>query len=317
MYRKILVGYGADRHAEGALTLARLLAQPEAVEEAVVLEAHEKSDFAGQAPPIPRDAAGARLTPTSDWPSHVRVTHRIASGGSPAETLSKEADQEGADVVVLGATHRHTLGRMLFGTTAGSVLRGAKWPVVVAPDGYSRSSAPLAELAVAVDGSEEAGAALAWAVSVAAAFSAKLRLLTVVEATPPIDTWGQDIPAETWGTGFSPDQADQILEGVRSRLAPELAAAEATLGEGRAELVTIVGDAQQELRHAAESVQMLVVGSHGKGRAGGVLLGSVSHGLSRSCPAPLAVVPTPPAGPGGPGTGAGEGAAADSGATSA
>src|SRR4051812_24542350 len=204
MYRKILVGYAADRHAEGALTLARLLATVGSVEEALIVEARKGGGFAGATPAIPRDAAGNRLTsPESNWPDRVKVSHRMASGGSAAETLSKLADEEGADILVLGATHRHALGRLVFGTTAGTLLPGAKWPVVVAPDGYSKAPASLGTIAAAIDGSEQSAAALSWAVALANAFDAKLRLLTVVESSPPVETWGLDVPAEAWATGLS------------------------------------------------------------------------------------------------------------------
>jgi nucleotide-binding universal stress UspA family protein len=291
MYRKILVGYAADRHVEGALSLAHLLATNGSVEEVLVLEVRKDAGFAGSAPPIPRDAHGNRLTAESNWPDGTKVTHRLASGRSPAETLSAIADEEGADILVLGATHRHALGRLVFGTTAGTLLPGAKWPVVVAPDGYSKAPASLGTIAAAIDGSEQSAAALSWAVALAKAFDAKLRLLTVVESPPPVETWGADVPAETWAAGLSPEQTDRVTAAVKERVRPELTAAESALGEGNAEVVTIVGDAQHELRNAAEDVDTLVVGSHGSGRSPAAVLGSVSQGLARSCPAPLAVVP--------------------------
>src|SRR4051812_16618769 len=122
MYRKLLVGYAADRHGEDALSLARVLASAESVAEVLIVEARHESRFGTADGGARRAAAERRLAPTTiGWPAHVDVSARVVAGQSPAAALSATADQEGADVLVLGSSHRGFAGRVLIGTTASSI----------------------------------------------------------------------------------------------------------------------------------------------------------------------------------------------------
>jgi nucleotide-binding universal stress UspA family protein len=280
MYRKMLVGYATDRHGADALALARMLACAESVEEVLIVEVSADSDE-------------RRLAPhTAGWPPHVNVSPRVVSGESPGHALTSTADSEGADVLVLGTSHRGFLGRLVSGTTAGSIFPGAGWPVVVAPQGYGEASPSLRKVGVAFDGSAESGAALRWAIALASAFSADMRLIAVVlPPVPSVETWGPSVPGETWDSGFLAPQAIEASESLREGMRRELAAARATIPLDHVETVVTVGDPRDMLREQAEDLDMLVVGSHGGGRVAGALLRSVSRGLANACPVPLAVVP--------------------------
>ena len=63
------------------------------------------------------------------------VTEAIADL-SPARALQELAVRESAALVVLGSTHRGTLGRVIAGTTAERLLHGAPCSVAVVPDGF-------------------------------------------------------------------------------------------------------------------------------------------------------------------------------------
>jgi nucleotide-binding universal stress UspA family protein len=282
MYRKIMVGYAPDRHGDDALALARVLASTESAEEVVIVQAgHEPA------------SADRLMTLAAGWPSRVSVSTRVVSGGSAARMLIATAESEGADLLVLGSSHRGFAGRLLAGTTADSILPEARWPVVIAPQGFEASRS-LRKLGIAFDGSEESDAALRWGAEVASAFSAELRLVAIVQPPPPpAETWGVSVPAEAWDSGFAMEESLQAVEGMREEMTRELAAARTSVGRDDAETVVTVGDARSELREAAEDLDMLVVGSHKGGRVAGALMGSVSRGLAHSSPAPLAVVPSP------------------------
>ena len=279
MYRKLLIGYAADRHGDDALALGRLLASRETVEEVLVVE-------------MSRESAHATENLTAGWPPRVRVSSHVVSGSSPAHALSSAMDDEQADVLVLGSTHRGFTGRLLAGTTAGSIFPEARWPVVIAPPGYAEESPSVRKIAVAYDGSKQSEAALSWAVTVASAFSAAMRLVAVVEPPPPpVETWGAGVPAETWDSGFTAQQSIEAFEAMREGMRRELGAARESVAQGEVETVVLEGDPRVGLREAAEDADMLVVGSHGSGRVAGALMRSVSRGLAHSCPVPLAVVP--------------------------
>jgi nucleotide-binding universal stress UspA family protein len=280
MARKIMVGYRRDRHGEDALALGRVLARFAQVDEVVVAEAGGAAD---------RSLA----TTTQGWPEGVRVTTRAIPGSSAAGALTSVADAERADVVVLGSTHRGRAGRVLIGTTAGSMFRDAKWAVTIAPPGFADSPAALRRIGVAFDGSDEALVALEWAAALASESSADLRLAAVAEPPPPpVDTWGASLPAEAWVGAPAMLEDAEVVELQRDRLRRQASAASASVGRADADTLILVGDPVRELQEAASDFDMLVLGSHGRGPLAGALEGSVSRRLAHSCPVPLAVVPS-------------------------
>ena len=58
---------------------------------------------------------------------------RIVAGGAPAKEILALAARSAADLIVTGASGRGALGRMVSGSTALSVVRGARCPVLVVP----------------------------------------------------------------------------------------------------------------------------------------------------------------------------------------
>jgi nucleotide-binding universal stress UspA family protein len=286
MYSKIAIAYRGDRHGDDALALAGVLAEPASVEQVVLVEAL-KDDRS-------RAAAERRLESLQQpWPSHVSTAISATAGGSPAEALVAAVTGHGADFLVLGSTHRGFAGRVLIGTTGDRLIREAPFPIVIAPMHFREESARLRTVGVAFDGFPESRVALGWAADLAAAFGAPLRLIGVVEPqAPPAETWAASAPADAWSYGLQLDQSTELVQILRERLERDLEAARESLGRDDTEVTTVVGGAVGALRDEAEDLDMLVVGSRGRGHVASMVMGSVSRGLAHSCPAPLAVVPS-------------------------
>ena len=286
MYSKIAVAYRSDRHGEDALALAGVLADTGSVDEVVLIEAlkHARSGA----------AAERRLESLKrPWPSHVHTSLHAEPGGSPAEALISAVAERSADVLVLGSTHRGFAGRALLGTTGDRLVHAARFPVVVAPVNFHEEPAALRTVGVAFDGYAESHVALRWAADLATAFDARLRLIGVVEPQPePIETWGAEVPGEAWSSGLEFEQTTEIVQAMRERVDRDLDAARASLGRDDVETTTLVGDPKGALRDQAHDLDMLVVGSHGRGQVESMFLGSVSRGLAHSYPVPLAVIPS-------------------------
>ena len=287
MYRTIVVGYRPDEHGEDAVALARILADAPSTERVVVVEVVSGSRPLTKA--LDRHAHG--------WPGGVEVGARVVETKAAADALRSIAEEERADVVVLGSTHRGRAGRVFAGTTASRFFHDAPCPVVIAPRGYRGDPAPIRTVGVAFDASNEARAALDWAAEVAGELSAAIRLIGVVDAPPPAETWGASVPGEAWAEGLSLAENMQLVDALRDRSRTDLERARASVGRSDAETLTVVGDPKNELRELAEQLDLLVVGTHHEGLFGRVPVGSVSRGLAHVCPAPLAVVPRG-AGPG-------------------
>jgi nucleotide-binding universal stress UspA family protein len=194
--------------------------------------------------------------------------------GSPAVVLQQAVAEVDAEFVVLGGKHHSTLGRWLGGSTSLNVARTTDVPVLVT------AGAPTAirRVLVAVDLSGAARPTLAAAERYAALFGAELRALSVFEPLPAIPEVG---PA------YDTTQYYAMSEELLNR---DIWPVIRTKGVER---VVRYGTAVETiLREATDwKADLLVVGSHGKGWAARVLVGSVTERLLNHLPTSLIVVP--------------------------
>lgn len=183
--------------------------------------------------------------------------------------------RERADLMTFGATHLGRLGRFAFGGAAESVLTGSTCPVAVAPHGFrDAGSWRPGVIGVAYDGSAEADAALDLAGHLVGITGAGLRLIAVEPS------WLK----HRIRVGGPPDHA----RGLEERLDD---AAERASAWAPVQRTLLSGDPAGTLATEAASLDALVMGSHGRGPLGRVLLSSVSAALMHAPACPLFVVP--------------------------
>jgi nucleotide-binding universal stress UspA family protein len=225
--------------------------------------------------------------------------------GSPAEVLRELAEKGEADMIVLGSTHRAALGVVAPGSVAEHLLKGARCRLVIAPKGYARARAMLAAeaageeaadvpieaelpklrdqprvFAVGFDGGPESLAALKEAATLAERFGASIRVIGVATQAPP--------PAP--GVVGAPPQPEAGAD-FQSRLNDAVAELP---DEVRALPIYEKGDPVKKLlEHAAEGVDLLVLGSRGYGPVLRLIAGSVSVKVIRHAPCPVLIVPRP------------------------
>jgi nucleotide-binding universal stress UspA family protein len=194
---------------------------------------------------------------------------------SAAHGLTVLAEEEQADLIVVGSTHHGVIGRVLAGAVAERLFHGAPCAVAVAPRGWSWSpEQPLIEvIGVGYDGSAEAKVALGRAGELAEAFGATLRVITIAPYIGPNAEFGRvEELREPW--------VETVNDGVRS--APATVETERVLRQGRT---------ATELALQGSDADLLVVGSRGYGPVRRVLAGSVASELLFSAPCPVLVVP--------------------------
>jgi nucleotide-binding universal stress UspA family protein len=196
-----------------------------------------------------------------------------------AEGLREIALEEGAELVVLGSTHRGLIGRVLPGTVAERLLADPPCAVAVAPRGYAgRPHAGLGLIGVGYDGSPEARAALTLAERLAEAAGDELRILS---AAP--EYVAGEIPLGP----LEPlrQEAEQRVERALEAVEPGVPASGSVMA----------GDPAATLEEQGVALDLLVIGSRGRGPVKSRLFGSVSADVIRRTPCPVLVVPGPDA----------------------
>ena len=205
----------------------------------------------------------------------------VAYASEPAARgLHEVADRAGAELIVVGSTHRHGLGRVVPGATGERLLHGSACPIAIAPAGWRGDA--IETIGAGFDGSPESRAALAAAATLAYASGASLRALSIFEAPNPANP----VYAVT-GHGYT-----EIMGELREMRRAQLEQAVAVLpfrvdADGR----VIDGEAAEVLAAESERLDLLVLGSRGYGALRATLAGSVTHALTGTARCPLVLVP--------------------------
>lgn len=116
-------------------------------------------------------------------------------------------------------------------------------------------------------------------VDLARQLGAEMAFVHVIDTTT-------DISAETWTTtellGVAEQQAEKLVARYRQRL---------SLAETATEFI-VTGSPADEIVAAAKDwkADVVVIGSHGRGRVHSALLGSVAEAVTRHAPCPVLVV---------------------------
>jgi nucleotide-binding universal stress UspA family protein len=152
---------------------------------------------------------------------------------------------------------------------------------------------PISSILVGVDFSEHSNLALRYAARLALQAGARLHVLHVHDAPPPL------LPSPL--AGLTVDAYQQHLKDAQEQLRASLAqliekeVTGPSAGRVAVSLLLREGEARRELLHAASEFQvdLVIAGSHGRGAVMRTLMGSVSTFLCNHCPVPVLVVPMP------------------------
>ncbi|WP_051223840.1 universal stress protein [Conexibacter woesei] len=196
---------------------------------------------------------------------------------SPARGLHRCAEQEHADLLVVGSAHHGPAGRILLGDVARAVLHGAPCPVAIAPRDFSGGA--LETIGVAFDGGPEAYAALATATGLAGSCGARLVVRQVIDY--------DRLPTLA---GYAQADVAGVAAEIRAETETALAIAVAGLGV-EVDARAVSGVLAVELDALTAQVDLMVCGSRGWGAAHRLTLGSTSDRLIHHAPCPVLVVP--------------------------
>lgn len=209
--------------------------------------------------------------------------------GRSAPAISSFAVERQADAIVMGTRGLGGLPHLLLGSTAEGILRSATVPVFVV-HADSRVAALEAKpgferITVAVDDSEPADAAAAFAAELALPSSSRMTFVDVVDS----DALYEHV--SRYG-GYGAVETQQEWENEAKHLVDVAQRRAKEAGVRATEAVVAFGDPAENLLSCASSsnADLLAIGTHGRRGLRRLMLGSVAEAVVRKSKVPVVVI---------------------------
>jgi nucleotide-binding universal stress UspA family protein len=206
----------------------------------------------------------------ADVASDAVVTPQVVEGQAAHVLVDAAAS---ADALIVGQRGSGELRHHRLGSVSRYCATHAAVPVVVVPPGWTPQANQ--RIVVGFDGSDNAAAALRWALDFADA-DATIEVVAAMDVAP----W---LGERDTRTKFP----DEVAEHEQTLTA----AIDAVDVAQRAERSLVLDDPRHALAAAAGSADLIVVGARGHGVKAMEFLGSVSTWMLQDCPVPVVVVP--------------------------
>jgi nucleotide-binding universal stress UspA family protein len=228
---------------------------------------------------------------------HARAVVELSD--ATAATIVDYAVRSMVGLIVMGTNGRGTVAQLLMGSVAERVVRTASCPVLTVrhPEhdfvrsdsgGSETTMMQLKNILVATDFSEPSKAALAYGQELARTFNTSLTVLHVVEDMA-VRQVGPD------GFGFSdPSTQREIETSAQKQVDAIISDADRDMVGAQAVIRTSNATAPAIADFARESgVDLIVMGTHGRGAVAHLLMGSVAERVVRTAPCPVLTVRHP------------------------
>lgn len=202
--------------------------------------------------------------------------------GAPYRTLTETAQQIAADLIVVGATGSGPFAAELLGSTADRVLRKAPCPVLIARDGLR---VPPRRVLAPVDLSTLSGDAFRCGLHLLEQLADRGEVqVQAVYAHSLLDA----LAARQRTVGTPLPEIERSIAGELCRFVLE----NRTEAPFSIETAVLPGEARTEiLRELAEHpVDLLILGTHGRGGLDRLVLGSVASTVVRKAPCSVLVI---------------------------
>ncbi|WP_449412875.1 universal stress protein [Pandoraea soli] len=212
------------------------------------------------------------------------------TGETVPEAVTREANEWGADIIIVGTHGRGGVRRAMLGSVAEQILRSAEVPVMLVA-GEARPRSPLRagghyeRILVALDDSETSHRAFEYAISLARAHGASLRVVHVLDMPGPFPEGFDSAPL----LGAVRAVGEQALKWAMRRLHEAGVPGDVEMrelqpvGEGVADQIICAGK--------ETDADVIVLGTHGRRGFRRFTLGSVAEDTARHAGRPVLLLP--------------------------
>lgn len=210
--------------------------------------------------------------------------------GQPAEQIIKAADEEKSPLIVMATHGRSGLSRLFSGSVAERVVSESGAPVfLIRHETKGRQDGLIHTIAVPLDGSVYAEAALPYAKELARDFDAELLLVRVAETA---QVYSMMSPEPVGGA--SAEAINEVTEQLVSETRDYL---EATATAVRAEGFNVKTEAlegfpadQLMALEREMAVNVIVMATHGRSGLGRIVFGSVADRILKNGTTPILMI---------------------------
>jgi len=220
--------------------------------------------------------------------SGLSPTTKVLEGGV-VSAISRYAEEEGVDAIVMGTRGLGGLHELVLGSTAEGLVREASVPVFVthARTALRADDGPLFKrILVAIDDSDPSDAAAGFATALAPSGGSTLIFSTIVDTRAAFDT------ASNYGGNVQPI-LDEWQFDAKLLLARAAGRARDACVASAQELIAMGEPIEEILRMASsQHADLIVMGTHGRRGLRRMVMGSVAEGVVRKSLIPVAVVRT-------------------------
>jgi nucleotide-binding universal stress UspA family protein len=297
MYDRIVIAVDGSVEARRAARRGLRLAQVFdanitvlSVVERKALRLTETSDVRAQL----RERGEAALTEIEELASELGhpVTTKLLEG-KPAVRISEYADEQDADLIVVGRQGLTGLGRRLLGGVTEQVSHRSDVPVLVVParDDEGETGTGYSRVLVTTDGSENAEVAIPHGTAIAQSYGSDVHVLNVVDiqaAGGMFDAGGLEKEFLERLDARGQTAVDSVANKIEDS-APDLAVTTAV--ERTASFEGVASGIREYVEE--NEVDLVVMGSHGRSNLKRQLLGSVASTVLRTVDVPVLVVKRP------------------------
>ncbi len=209
------------------------------------------------------------------------VTKQVEAPSAP-DAILRYAEDEDADLIVMGTHGRRGVRRLMLGSVAEEVVRRAACPVLTVRTGEEDVPYRTVQRVLApVDFSAFTPTAVAYAVELAQTYGARIDLLHVVEDATRPGAYGEGARLVVDVKAFKERAYDALAKLAREHIGFEDVRVAVEVGH----------PAGAVLRYAeAHATDLIVIPTHGRSGIQRMLLGSVAEKVVRQAPCPVFTV---------------------------